>query len=337
MAADDDFESFRGAIADLDADREQRIRAKFDASRAAKTPVSPSPHPEDDDASVLQLVPDNAATPPPPRHTRPVLIGVAAAVVLLLLVGALALFRNSGPTTDVASGLDDVPLSEIAARAGARPDVDLQQGQVLHLKWLSGLGFTEADGHTSGSMVTTYEAWTRSDGSGVARTSAEFAATGPGEPLEGVPERERPQPAGNLLLLSITYDAIRALPSTPADLVKQIEATPALTAGFESTVVVLSQLLAIETTPPAVRAAGFEALAQLGAQPTGRVTMTEGAEGTAYEGHDVYGRPWIVVVDPITTTVLGFAIAAGTGANTFLNALNWNEYLYQQVENGLPS
>ena len=65
--------------------------------------------------------------------------------------------------------------------------------------------------------------------------------------------------------------------------------------------------------------------------------MTEGAVGVGYEGHDAYGRPWIVVVNPATTAVLGFAIAAGTGDTTFLNAQMWNEYLDQKIEDGLPS
>jgi hypothetical protein len=336
VASDDDFESFRGAIADLDADRERRIREKFEASRAPQVSNTSSP-PVDDDASVLDLVPDVDAISSPSRHTRAVLMGVAAVVVLLALVGAFRVVRNSGPTTNVASGIEDVPLSEVAARAGALPDIDLQAGQVLYLKWRDGTGFTAADGHASGSTVTSTEAWVLRDGSGVTRVSSDFVATGPGDPL-GSPlaPRQRPTPAGNFVLWPDTYDAIRAMPSTPEQLVNQFRSAYRVADDAE-TAVLLSQLLALETTPPAVRAAGFEALAQLGAQPTGRVTMPEGAEGVGYQGADVYGRPWIVVVDPATTAVLGFAIAPGTGDNTFFNAMKWNEYLDQRVEDGLPN
>ena len=127
------------------------------------------------------------SSPPRPRtrrrarHRRPLLIGVAAAVVLLALVGAFTLFRSSDPTTDLGSSVDDVPLSEIAARADAKAAVDLQGNEVLYVKQMRG-GVSPAIGTIArGSVVWTTESWARRDGSGVVRTTAEFVPAGPGE------------------------------------------------------------------------------------------------------------------------------------------------------------
>ena len=190
----------------------------------------------------------------------------------------------------------------------------------------------------SGSTVITTEAWVHSDGSGVTRTSSDFVATGPGEPL-GSPLAPRQQPvaAGNFVLFPDTYAAIRALATTPEQLLDQLHSVYSVGDEPGSVVEFLGKLIALEITPPAVRQAGFEVLAQLGAQPIGPVTTTEGVVGVGYQGLDAYGLPWIMVVDPGTTAVLAYAVRAGTGANTFFDADRWNEYISQQIEDGLPN
>jgi hypothetical protein len=337
VAADDDFESFRGAVADLDDDRARRIRGRFESLRATAPAPAASSEGTDDESGVVHLEPATGDEPTPARHRRPVLIGVAAAVVLLAFVGAFTLFRSSDRSTDLGSGVGDVPLDEIAARAAAKAGVDLQGSEVLYVKQIGG-GVIPAYGTTArGSVVRTTESWVRRDGSGVARTTSEFVPSGPGE-LLGVPgPTETPLANGNGFLSKLSYDEIRSLPTTPHELIDVIANSYVSSNDSASSVGFIVSLIALDTTPPTVRAAGFEALDQLGAEPVGRVSTYAGVEGDGYQGLDSYGRPWLVVVDLASTDVLSYARAIGTGVNTYIDAQEWIEFLEEHIEDGLPN
>ena len=60
-------------------------------------------------------------------------------------------------------------------------------------------------------------------------------------------------------------------------------------------------------------------------------------EGAGYQGDDSYGRPWLVVVDPVSTDVLSYARATGTGANTYVDSQEWIEFIAQHTADGLPN
>jgi hypothetical protein len=338
VAADDEFESFRGAIADLDGDRRQRIRDRFETLRAA--PATPDAPPDsEDDAAAVHLVPTADAGPPPrPRHRRSVLIGVAAIVVLVALVGAFALFRSDS-TTDLASSVDDVPLSEIAARARTQRDSDLPTDQVLYLHKVTAASFAPSGVYGAFAQLITTDTWARRDGTGVVRTTTQIVPTGPGDAPSAGPADPALHPiASPQSFLGVrAYDEIRDLPTTPDDLLQLVRTSFVSPEDPTDAVQFLARLLALETTPPDVRAAGFEAIAQLGAEPAGRVTTFGGAQGTAYRGVDPAGQPWLIVVDPASTRVLAFVGGAEEGDQLFLGAERWEEFGEQRFESGLPS
>ncbi len=254
-------------------------------------------------------------------------------------MGAFTLFRSSGSTTDVASGVDDVPLSEIASRARTRPDVELQGDEVLYQRRLKGDAFPQNGTSAPGVIVTTTESWARRDGTGVTRISSQIVSTGPGETV-GAGSGDaalRPIASPEAFLAVRAYDEIRSLPTTPAELLNVVRTSFVSGDDPADAVQFLAALLALDITPPDVRAAGFEAIETLGAQPVGRLATFSGAEGGAYRGVDAAGRPWLLVVDPASTKVLAFVDAAGEGDNTFLGAQRWDEFDEQRIESGLPS
>jgi hypothetical protein len=338
VAADDEFESFRRTLADLDVDGEQRIRSRFERAR---TPLVPEPSADDGPALVVELAPRPDTTEvvaTAPRHSKTVLMGVAAALVLVGVITAVTLFRTSGTTTDVSSGIDDVPLSEIASRARAQPDVDLPPDQYFYRQRTLGRAYPQLDGSAPGFTLSREEDWSRRDGTGLIRDVAEFVPAGPGSiPGVGAPGvRDIPVRQTQPFMAFRDYDEIRSLPTDPDELVaraKQIVASddPLYTADF------LASLLALDVTPPDVRAAGFEALSSLGARSIGQVVTYDGPTGIGYQGTDASGRPWIVIVDPTTTKILGFVAGAGDGDRRYLDSSWFYQFGDERIESELPS
>jgi hypothetical protein len=336
VAADDKFESFRGSMADLDEDREQRIRRRFEELRG---PIRPADSGTDEGTKVapVHLVATPVESPRSSRHRRPVLVGVAAAVVLMILIGVMSLVRSSGDSTDVSSSIDDLPLGELAARAGARADVELPPGGILHGTQVEGLRTAEVRERAATLTLRTLEEWARSDGTGTLRTSSDAIALGPGTPM-GTPTAEQdvdvvePGP----LQRALPYDELRALPTDPNDMLTLVQSKvspddPASAAEW------LAKMLSIEVVPPAARAAGFGALELLGAEPIGQLTSYSNVSSNAYAGTDKNGRPWVVLVDPVTTRVTGFAALGGQGEGTFRDAERWLEFGPQEIVNELPN
>lgn len=340
MAPDDEFESFRGALADLDADRERRIRQKFESGRRAAGPTVTSPAGSIADAEPVELVRADTARPAAarrPRHSA--LIAVAAAVALVALLAGLTLFRSSGTTTDVGSATEgiaaDNPLADVAAKALARPDVDLIGDQVLYQQRTSAT-FLDATGATApGFLVDDTEMWARRDGTGREIRTPDFVATGPGEPLNPGSATDRTVTDPSAFLEVRDYDEIRALPTDPAALTSMVGSF----VGDDPTLVAeaLAALLSLDVTPPAVRAAGFQALGDLGAGSIGSVATPSGVTGAAYQGTGAGGRLWVIVIDPESTKLLAFAADAGTADELFLDASRWREYGAQRVEDSIPS
>ena len=86
-----------------------------------------------------------------------------------------------------------------------------------------------------------------------------------------------------------------------------------------------------------MRAAAFEALAQLGAEPIGSVTTYNGRDGFGYQGAGEDGAPWIIVIDAASTRVLAFVCGAGAGDALGLDATRFDEYGYEWIVDVLPS
>ena len=342
MTPDDDFESFRGTLSHLDSEAEQRIRRRFEQLRdrgsAAPTPNDVS----SDDTEIVELEPVTATDDVSPRHTRRVLMGMAAAVALLALIGIVTLVRNADDTADVASGVDGVPLTELANRAANQPDVDLLPGQYLYRSSIEGASFDAIDAGSRPARASSC--------SSCGSIATERACVGSTNRDGPRPHRVRPKvpsppsladiqvrPAQPFFNPSLTYAELRSLPTDP----DALDAAARRTSGdpsdpaFEAQT--LSWWLAIETTPPAVRAAAFEALAQLGAEPIGSVTTYNGQDGFGYQGAGEGGAPWIIVIDAASTRVLAFARGAGAGDALWTDATRFDEYGDQWVVDALPS
>jgi hypothetical protein len=337
VATDDEFESFRGSIADLDDDRERRIRSKFEGLRGPVQPSSSSPTATPAEPVASRVVDPSLEPPANTRHTRPVLVGVAAAVVLMVLIGTITLVRSSDDGADVASGIDDLPLSELAVRAGARADVELPPNGILHGTQLQGSQTAKVRERAATLTLMTREEWARRDGTGTVRTSSDVVALGPGTPL-GTPTAPHdidvvePGPLHG----SLPYDELRALPTEPAELLAFVQ-TQVTADDSASAAEWLSRMLSIEVVPPATRAAGFGALGLLGAAPVGALSNYSGETSNAYDGVDENGRPWVVLIDPVTTRVTGFATLGGEGEAMFRDAERWREFGPQEIVSELPN
>jgi hypothetical protein len=335
VAADDEFESFRGSIADLDHDREQRIRSKFEGLRGPIQADTNGP-PEDGDVTHLRLVAASGDPRSTPRHSRPVLVGVAAAVVLMVLTGTIGLLRSSDDGAEVASSVEDVPLSEVAARAGSRADVTLPSDGLLHGTQVRGLRTPEGRDRAETLTIDTSEEWARRDGTGLLRSSSDVVALGPGTPLgSSANATDTEVVTSGPIQRTLSYDELRALPTDPDELLAFVRAR---VSGDDSsgTAELLAKILAIDVVAPATRAAGFRALEQIGAVPIGTLTDYSGQTYNAYSGTDPDGRPWVVLVDPLSTRVTGFAALGGTGDAMFRDADRWIEFGPQEIVSELP-
>lgn len=346
MTVDRELESFRASVAHLDAERERRIREKFELGRAGArgraTPIVTHATAADD---VVELVPVGEPTGPEAtaarRTRRPLFVGVAAAVALLAILGGLAVLRTSDSTTDVGSPTEgiagDNPLADVAERALARPDVELIGDQVLYQERTTAGLVGATDTTAAGVLIDATQTWERRDGTGREIRTPSFAARGPGDPIgPGAPsDRVISQPQAFHEVRD--YEEIRSLPTDPAALVALVQTEfvgsddPLRAAEF------LARLLSLDVTPPAVRAAAFQALGDLGAVSIGAVATPSGVTGAAYQGAGTDGRPWVIVIDPDSTQVLAFAGEAGAGEALFSDAVQWQEYGPQRVEDAIPS
>jgi hypothetical protein len=341
VAADDDFDSFRSTLAPLDAETEQRVRRRFEALRHRGRAPSMTPHEPGHDEQVVELTPSISTTVDAlPRHTRRVLLGVAAALVLVALIGLVALVRNADDAAEVASGVDDVPLTELAARAVNRPDADLAPGTYLHRILTEGSTVAAAGDYAPGFQFGRTEQWLSSDGLGLNRQLEQrFVPSGPGDPpfTDSTAVRDQPVEVEQYFLNStLYYDDIRDLPPDSQALIDAIRVRLS-GSGDDVVAEVVAAILALDTTPPAVRAAGFDALALLGARPVGPVTTYGGAQGAGYRASRPDGGAWLLVVDPRTTRVLAFARGVGEGERAWSDAEWFSEFGEQDVTETLPS
>jgi hypothetical protein len=342
VTPDDDFESFRGTLSHLDTEAEQRIRRRFEQLRDRGSNVTPTLNdvsPEGTEIVELEAV---AATDDvSPRHTHRVLMGMAAAAALLALIGIVTLVRNADDTADVASGVDGVPLTELANRAANQPDLDLLPGQYLYRSSIEGASFDAIDALAAGQSVELFELWLDREGTGLRRINeSRWTSTSPGTPQGAVSTEPRDiqvRPAQPFFNPSLTYAELRALPTDPEALYAAARRTGGDPSDPAFEAQTLSWWLAIETTPPAVRAAAFEALAQLGAEPIGSVTTYNGQDGFGYQGAGEDGAPWIIVIDAASTRVLAFARGAGAGDALWTDATRFDEYGDQWIVDALPS
>jgi hypothetical protein len=180
------------------------------------------------------------------------------------------------------------------------------------------------------------ERWDRRDGTGVQRIDDSVIAEGPGELPSYTPGVEQSVVTDTRPLMDVMpYDELRALPTDADALLDEVarlvsDRQPADVAG------ILAGVLALDVTPPPVRAAAFGALGALGARPLGQVTDEHGRVGTAF-GDDTVDLAWMVVVDPTSTDVLAFARGSGTPEAPVTGADRWVEYLEQRIESDVPS
>lgn len=346
MAPDDDFESFRATLADLDPATEQRIRRRFESLRGrGSVDASTTTTPVEAHADVIELtaLPTSAADREPrPRHTHRVLMGVAAAVVLLALIGIVALVRNADDTADVSSSVDDVPLTEMATQAAAQPDRDLLPGQYLYRAMTEGATFEPSDPLAGGHSTMRSEWWLNRENAGLNRTNeAVWEATSPGQaqgPIITEPRDVVVSASQTFMNPELSYDQLRALPTEPDALLAAVrEANGGDLGDSALDAQTLAWWLAIDTVPPAVRAAAFSTLSSLGAEPIGRVRTPSGREGVGYGGRGADGREWLLVVDPSSTRLLAFARGAGVDDRIWIDASRYVEYGDQRIVDSLPS
>lgn len=330
MAPDDDFETFRSPYAELDVAAQRRIRERFEALRAAGADHEPT-------LDTTPAADDRHGH----RSRRTLAVAVAAGVALVALaVGVLVAGRDD--TSEVTSGIEEVPLAELQARAANRPDTVLAADEALYLEQRRGQRFPASSSFTSFLDLLTIERWNRPDGTGFERTATEYTPLDSGAVPDPIGPTERSFDEPDRFQTSVPYEQLRALPTTPDALVAWAREGSDNPEDDSVTAERLAGLLVLDVAPPAVRAAGFGALASLGARPLGTIALSDGRSGIAFgedstqPAGDSSHPSWMVVADPSTTAVLGFARDIGSLDDPFRSATQWTEYGPQRVETSLP-
>ena len=237
-------------------------------------------------------------------------MGMAAAVALLALIGIVTLVRNADDTADVASGVDDVPLTELANRAAkpARPRSTARpvplplehRGSVVRRDRRARRQVRASSCPSCGSIAT---------------ERACVGSTSRGGHRPHLVHRKAPSPPSHAtsrcsqLNRSSTRRSPTASSARSPPIPKRCTPSARRTGGDP-------------TTPPSTRrhsrggSRSRQRHRRCGRRPSrrspnsapsrsARVTTYNGQDGFGYQGAGEGGAPWIIVIDAASTRVLG--------------------------------
>lgn len=313
----DALRSIRQPLGELDADRAARMRARALASVFAEAGGDPSldggsvlteaperagrsdrdrrdhRSPRDRPDLVLRSVPtgptteihldrpgDHAPAPRTARNAgrRPFLVVAAAAAVVLAVIG-FGLVRAGDRSDVVADQPRPTSVSGIAANAATVVDRPVAPGEYSYLAIEDGQPFTDVDG-TPETHVKVRETWTSTTGDGRDRWSDTSIIDGSGQPAGTF---DVATDSGHVAdapgFGSFGYAELRSLPTDPAELRTVLEnGTYGHPTAYNRSHL-LGQLLALDATPPAVRAAALTILAEDGATVVDDAADHDGRRG----------------------------------------------------------
>jgi hypothetical protein len=309
MTVADDFDALRtirAPLGELDPERAARMRARALAgvlgdAAPGRTATAVAERPDH-----LVVVPDLPAveihldTPDHPRHERTgaaagrrtLVVAAAAAVVVVLFVAIGALRGGGERTAVVADQPDPAAIADLVANARAVPDRPLPAELYAHLVVEDGRPVSDVDGATE-THAQTRETWTNPAGAGRDVLSDEVVLDDDGRPTATFsPGFEVDGASGEAIYAPFGYDGLRALPTDPVAL-DGVLRDDRFGSDAATRMRVLRQLLQFDATPPQVRAAALQLLADEGATFVGAATDRSGQAGFGIR---------LVRADGLTTT-----------------------------------
>jgi hypothetical protein len=341
MATPEGFEAFRRDEADLDPERDARVRHHLgqltrrspdqggqSPFEDVPAPISTRRPPAAEPAAVVAAI---ASPGPGDRPGRSRVLAVAAAVVLVLVGTAVVVRSADDDGDDVLTGVGEQSLADLATRAGERPDQTLGDGEYVYERIDEGAtGFSEGQ---AGTERGSFERWVTAEGTGrevVGERTFVDDATGQAAVIVAAGDVSY-DTSGSLAISGYDYQRLRELPRQPIDLAVNVFADRS--GGPDDAhwqLELLVELLMAPVAPPEVRAAAFLALADLGLQPVGEVTDSIGRRGVGFvlsEG----GSTALVIVDPVTTAIFEVRTGPGSEPPTSEGATTWRTLLESRV------
>lgn len=300
----------RAAGSDLDAERKARLRNRLldtieaddptvrarlagasagppAASSAGQSGVPPASPPAGPPAVLVDLE-DESATAARSARSRLGVVAVAVAAAVVLVIGAVFVLR---------SGEQQPSLNDLAADARAAEDRPLGDTEFIHQQ------ITRREGSGDDAAVHRSEIWVDQHANARERLVEED-----GSGSDTMYDGDAVDFAG------ISYDALRALPTSPQNLLLALAERPEAADPAGATEA-LATILSLPVTPPAVRAAALDTLAELGAVPIGTVVDPEGRQGDGYAVATDTGGEVVVVLDPDTAMTMAIMIFPTAGGD----------------------
>ncbi len=258
-------------------------------------------------------------------HRSRRLMAVAAAVLAVVLVGGALVVQFSG--TDSTTQFGGESIESITTLAGQQPDHPLGPGEYLHQTWEE---LMASDVSLVQSAPVRIDRWTAIDGTG--REVSDLLGPAPsGVSTSHLVFDVSYNELGRSPFAWFSYEQLRSLPTDAAVLLEEISATLGIPTDDAYLLAgPLAELLMVEVAPPGVRAAAFEALNGLSAQPLGVRTDRAGRDGLAFAVEGARGIVSIIV-DPMTSAVLEWRSSPRGVEPSAENATSWRTVLAQQI------
>jgi hypothetical protein len=350
----DDFEALRTirtGDAELDADRAARMRARALATvlggadrdegdqdgsllteRAARRP---QPGTADGDATprTLEVVTPfdgdgvrradpRSSRPGAGSGRRPFVVAVAAAAAILAVVVGIGVSRQS-PTGVVADQPARTSVTDLADRARLAVDRPLGPDEHAHLVVESGELTADGTGEPA-RQVRTRETWATSSGTGREKMSALELVDDRGEVVAVLDDaQDDSYTDGSPGFGVFGYDDLRALPTDPGELHAALRAGTWGTPDDDATEArFIGQLLMLDATPPAVRAAALRLLADRGATVVEDAVDHDGNRGVGIEWRLPDGTTVVYVLGDAGLLSGSYTLAPGAPADP-AEAVSW--------------
>jgi len=201
---------------------------------------------------------------------RPFVVVAAAAAIFAVVIG-LAVARAGERGTVVADQPAPATVSDIATNAASLVDRPLPAGEYAYLTIEEAVPFTDPDAGAQ-TLVKVVETWTSTTGQGRQRSSATDIVDGTGRTVGTYDAAMDTGPTSNVGGFgAFTYEQLRSLPTDPGALRAKLGDGSLVKASDASRSNLITDLLLLDVTPPAVRSAALTILAEDGA------TLREGA------------------------------------------------------------
>ena len=340
----DDFDalrSIRAPLGELDPDRSARMRARAlagvpgDDLDAGSTLTDAGSHPAPgteqrtaaSESSVVDLIPQpttvgraggsRRSTDPagrlaaPGSGRRPFLVVAAAATILAVVIG-LGVTRSRGTTDLAADQPAPMSVADLAVRAGRLADRPVEPGEYAHLRYEEGDLDTSVEGAAQ-HTVRTREIWSTSTGVGRDRSSAVAVVDDEGRTVDTIDRaREDDYDRDTPAFGSFGYGALRDLPTDPVELRAALADGTYGPADDYTVAHLVAQLLMLDATPPAVRAAALTLLADDGATVLEDMVDRAGNRGLGIVAPRGDGATTVYVVTPEAVLLGAYDIETGS-------------------------